>query len=326
MQANYVRQAGPANFRTFPNHHFFVRVYRHSAVSYYLYTYHPQRTWPLIINSKICAALLNRKTSFLSSPEWLSTPWELHPKSPFDLLLDILVFLPSLFSRADRIFPHDPTIQRRLMAQDLLSNCLSLERQLAAWHATVDPGSSASNSSSPTTSSLFWIQDCSPGGGGSGGGLSEAQIPFADTFAFPSAMSAVTAVYHWTSLVLLYPCIERLHSTIFHRVMDAFPQAEPALPRHLRIDPNAYSAHKVRELAANVCRSLDFALHATVQPDLLVVPLYVVQEFYGGINESAGDGQLEIMWCEGFRARLLAKGSDIADVVRGRRWRDLAAW
>lgn len=33
VQANPVRLAGPANFRTFPNHHFFVRVYRHNAVS-----------------------------------------------------------------------------------------------------------------------------------------------------------------------------------------------------------------------------------------------------------------------------------------------------
>lgn len=231
------------------------------------------------------------------------------------------MFLPSLFARADRIFPHDPTLQRRLMAQDLLSNCLSLERQLAAWHAAVDPGSAANPSSSPaTSSSVFWIQEES-------GGLAEAQIPFADTFAFPSALSAVTSIYYWTSLILFYPCIERLHETIFHRVMDTFPQAEPVLPRHLQVlSPHAYSPHKVRELAANVCRSLDFALGATVQPDLLVVPLYVVQEFYRGINEAVGDGQLEIMWCEGFRARLQVKGGDIADVVRGRTWMDLGAW
>jgi hypothetical protein len=204
------------------------------------------------------------------------------------------------------------------LAQDLLSNCLSLERQLVAWHAAVDPGAASNPSSPATSSSIFWVQDASS--------LPEAQIPFHDTFAFPCALSAVTAIYYWTALVLLHPCVERLYSTVFHRVMDTFPQAEPALPRHLQINPQAYSPHKVRELAANVCRSLDFALNATVQPDLLVVPLYVVQEFYAGINESAGDGQLEIMWCEGFRARLQIKGGDIADVVKGKRWRDLAAW
>lgn len=278
-------------------------------------TLNEQKTRP-----KICAALLNRKSSFLSSPEWLSTPWEVHPKSPFDRLLDIIVFLPSLFSRADRIFPHDPTLQRRLMAQDLLANCLSLERQLEAWHAAADPGSSSSSSSSPN---IYWIEDPDPDPTSE---AAAAQIPFADTFAFPSALAAATTIYYWTSLILLYPCIERLHEAIFHRVMDAFPQTEPSLPRHLRLDPHRYSALKVRELAAGVCRSLDFALNATVQPDLLVVPLYVVQEFYRGINESAGDGQLELMWCEGFRARLQIKGGDIADVVRGRRWRDLAAW
>jgi hypothetical protein len=33
IQGNMVRRLGPVNFQNFPNHHFFVRVYRHSAVS-----------------------------------------------------------------------------------------------------------------------------------------------------------------------------------------------------------------------------------------------------------------------------------------------------
>ncbi len=96
---------------------------------------------------------------------------------------------------------------------------------------------------------------------------------------------------------------------------------------HLQaVDPLKYCAKEVRELAANVCRSLDFALNSTVQPDLLVVPLFVVEEFYREINASAGDGQLELMWCEAFRHRLLAKGQDLAEVLQKRRWQELASW
>ncbi|OIW34063.1 hypothetical protein CONLIGDRAFT_568954 [Coniochaeta ligniaria NRRL 30616] len=290
VQANPIRQSGPANFRTFPNHHFFARVYRPNA---------------------ICAALLNRKSSFLSSPEWLTTPWELHPKSPFDHLLDILTTLPSLLSRADRIFPHDPTLQRRLLAQDLLTNCLSLSRQLAAWHAT-------------TPTSIYWISDpSSPSPSPSSAVV--AQIPFADTFAYPTPLSALSQIYHWTAHLLLTPTIARLHETIFARVTDVFPPPDPALPPHLHTQLD-HCPLKSRELAGNVCRSLDFALGTTAQPDVLVVPLWVVQEFYAEVSERDGDGQLEVMWCEGFRARLRGRGADVAGVVAGRGWRDLGGW
>lgn len=91
-------------------------------------------------------------------------------------------------------------------------------------------------------------------------------------------------------------------------------------------DPNKYTAKETRELAAMVCRSLDFALAATTQPDALAAPLAVVQEFYSDISAQAGDGQLELMWCEAFRVRLAARGQDVVDVVAGRKWRDLAAY
>lgn len=236
------------------------------------------------------------------------------------------------------------------MAQDLLANCLSLERQLDAWWqhdagtaASADPEGAGAGAGA--ASPAYWIEDplLSEGGGGSGG----SQIPFADTFAFRSGQAAVAAIYYWTSLVLLYPCVARLHEAIFQRVVDAFPQPEPAAgpssaaaAQRLRgggrgrdgggtmltLDPRRYSGHRTREVAAGVCRSLDFALAATGQPDLLGPPLQVVHEFYlRGVGES-GDGQLELMWCEGFRGRLQAKGGEVADVVGGRRWRDLCAW
>jgi hypothetical protein len=201
------------------------------------------------------------------------------------------------------------------MAQELLGHCLNLEGQLGQWYASIDPGAAASQSA--INSTIFWIEDPEHSG---------AQIPFADTFAFHDAVTATTMLYYWSSLVLFYPCIERLYETIFHHVMDTFPQTEPALPRHLQISPHRYGPKEVRELAANICRSLDFALNATVQPDMLVVPLFVVQEFYRSINESAGDGQLELMWCEGFRLRLAMKGQDITEVIQDKKWRDLATY
>lgn len=237
----------------------------------------------------------------------MSTPWEVHPKSFFDLLFDVVVLLPAILARADRIFPRDPILQRRLMAQDLLANCLSLEKQFDEWYNSVTPGGICP----------YEFEDPE---------LSGAQIPFGDTFAFRDAVTAIMFIYYWTSLILFYPCVERLHQAIFQPVMDAYPQVAPTLPPHLQIEPLKYSPKEVRELAANVCRSLDFALNATVQPDMLVVPLFVVQEFYRAINESAGDGQLELMWCEGFRVRLATKGQDIADVIKDKKWQAVSSY
>ncbi|KAK0646339.1 hypothetical protein B0T16DRAFT_458267 [Cercophora newfieldiana] len=293
---NAIRQQGPESFRLFPNHHFFVRVFRPSAIG---------------------AALLNRRQSFLSEPPWITAPFEVHPKSPFDSLLDILAFLPSVLQRADRIIPQEQTLIRRLMAQDLLDNCVHLESQLDTWLLSTSP--------SPT-SDLFWIEtNDSP------------MIPFADTFAFRDGLTALSLIYYWTAQLLFCPCVERLYWTFFQPVVDGpFPQSVPILPPALEeINMLRYGRKAVREFASNVCRSLDFALARMVQPDLLVVPLWVVWQFYqhvgldsgaGGEDEVFGDGRLELMWCEAFRVRLTAKGREMQEVVQVRGWRDVGVF
>jgi hypothetical protein len=236
----------------------------------------------------------------------MTTPWEVYPKSIFDNLLDIIVSLPGLLDRADRIFPSDPTLQRRMMAQELLGNFLNMERRFEAWYRSINPESSGTPVYGPVASE------------------GDVQIPFIETFTFRDHLTAFSMIYYWTSMILLYPCIERLHHAIFQPVVDAFPQVQPRLPRGLSIEPLKYGPRAVRELAANVCSSLDYAL-SHVQPDMLVVPLFVVCELYRAINESAaGDGQLEIMWCEGFRVRLALRGQEIAEVITGKKWQEIS--
>lgn len=293
---NHIRRQGPDTFRSFPNHHFFVRVYRHNAIS---------------------AALLNRKPSFLAEPPWMTSPWELHPKSNFDRLLDTIVLLPGLLARADRIVPQDQTLARRLMAQDLLSNCIGIENQFNQWYDTVRI---------PGQADVMWIQ--APEG-------TDAQIPFADTFAFSDGLTAVTFIYYWMAQLIFYPYVERLYWTIFEPVVDGpFPQTMPVLPGNLQINPLKYSLKEVRDLATNICRSLDFALANTAQPDLLAVPLFVVCQFFqhvgldhGAVDDEVfGDGRLELMWCDAFRGRVVAKGSEMQEVAQSKQWRDLAAF
>ncbi|KAM7196032.1 hypothetical protein V8F20_007226 [Naviculisporaceae sp. PSN 640] len=379
IQNDNVRRLGPGAFRTFPNHHFFVRVFRHNA---------------------ICTALLNRTPTFLESPEWKTTPWELHPKTLYDQLFDIIVLLPSVLHRADRILLAEPTqhpnhiMARRLMAQDLLQNCLNIDRQFDEWWAA------ASHAASQNNSDMYWVEepdDINISGGGSNtntntnrGGSSGVPSPspsntntnstststttpsrsrgsstprtrtppFADTFAFPDALTASMCIYAWTGLVQLYLCIERLYWAAFEpdpsgNILTAYHHPPSQLQHHnpqvdAQINLLQYSL-KVREMVGNICRSLDFALESTVQPDMLAVPLFVVRRFYeehvdldpglnlglgmgfglgieGQDDMMLGDGRLELLWCEGFAERLKRKGRDIAEVVGARRWVDLASY
>ncbi|KAM7205062.1 hypothetical protein V8F33_001303 [Rhypophila sp. PSN 637] len=376
IQNDNVRRLGPGAFRTFPNHHFFVRVFRHNAV---------------------CTALLNRTPTFLESPEWKTTPWELHPKTLFDRLFDIIVLLPSVLHRADRVFLAEASqhpqhaMARRLMAQDLLQNCLNIERQFDEWWTA------AIHAANQNQSDMYWVDEPdggTPGGGGGGSSrvpspsntntttstfgnsstnrsntiTTTRTPPFADTFAFPEPLTAYMCIYAWTGLVQLYLCIARLYWAAFepdangNMVVATMPYLQQSSHHHnnsaaaalAQINLVQYSL-KVREMVGNICRSLDFALESTVQPDMLAVPLFVVRQFYEehhvgvgamdpallgmgfvglGIDDGTGhvlggggdDGRLELVWCEGFKERLKRKGRDIAEVVGGRRWVDLGGY
>ena len=252
----------------------------------------------------------------------MTAPWEVHPKSAFDLLLDAVVLIPGLLQRADQIIGLEPTVARRLMAQDLLHNCVNIESHLNQWHAAIsrtDP-----NSSNPATPYWAHPPDSSA--------VEVQQIPFAETLAFPDGLTAISFIYFWTAQLLFFPCVERLYWTIFEPVVDGpFPQTMPVLPASLQINPLRYSLKEVREVASNICRSLDFALARTVQPDMLAAPLHVVSQFFqhvagGGNGDVFGDGRLELMWCEAFRVRLAAKGREIQEVVQSKQWRDVTSF
>ncbi|KAK9772655.1 hypothetical protein SCAR479_10706 [Seiridium cardinale] len=90
----------------------------------------------------------------------------------------------------------------------------------------------------------------------------------------------------------------------------------------LGIDPAKYGPREIRKLAANVCRSLDWAIGRseskgpgpTSQPDLVAAPLHIVESFYESIKTS-GDGELERLWCRSFRQRWERRGREIESMV-----------
>ncbi|KAI6380877.1 hypothetical protein MCOR25_001402 [Pyricularia grisea] len=317
--SNSVRHLGPENFKKFPAHHFFARVYRPNA---------------------LFAAIINHKSTFLASPEWTSVPWELHSKSDIDRLLDVIALIPALLSRADHILPHTPTLERRMLANDLLGNCLNVQGLLDGWLLSVDHD--LASDGTPVPQQLYWVNAIDD----------STNIPFADsTYGFRDLKMATALIYYWTALLILLPCIERLNQAIYEPIPGSFPQLFPAefysmtqpgsMSMGLMATPlpgglgsmvtttssssgGVSSGHKsTQELAVSICRSLDFALERSVQPDLLAVPLTVVEEHYREINMATGEAAMELMWCQAFREQLTAKGQGIADVVQRRTWREV---
>ncbi|KAI1378375.1 hypothetical protein F4677DRAFT_393327 [Hypoxylon crocopeplum] len=281
--ADRIREPGPAAYQSFPEHHFFARIYRPSAI------------W---------AALLNRQPTFLCSPEWTVVPWERHPRTPFDDLLDIVVLLPSIFARADRITPLEAGASRRLKAKDLLSNCVNIERQFDIWYSMVHQR--VDESGSP----LYWVTDATS---------TRAHMPFSDAFSFPSPLMGLVHVYYWAVLISFHQCIYALLDIIFES--ESSSSSSPAVLAEIPpgIDLQKYQPAQTRLLAANVCRSLDFTLQTTGQPDLLAAPLWVVSEYYNGIGRF-GDGQPERLWCAGFKGRMEIKGSEMSSWLQEKKW------
>jgi (R)-2-hydroxyglutarate---pyruvate transhydrogenase len=254
---------------------------------------------------QLSIALLSRRSTFLSQPEWTTIPWEKHPKSKFDLLLDIMATLPALFERTDRILPLQATVMRRFEAQEVLYNCLALERQFANWVETIDRG---------FVEQAYWSEEMAPS--------TSYGVPFTTSYAFRDGITGLMYLHYWMALMLLHRCIDMLHRAIFEPVLDSYPNMWPDASPTLQIDPTRYQ--QTRELAGKVCRGLDSTLNSTVQPDMLLAPMTVALDLYRSIDAAMHNCGVEIMWLQGFRDRLVARGQHMASVLQSNKWAEVA--
>lgn len=294
-----IKNLGPRHFQTFPHHHFFSRVFRPTAVSRSLVPIEDNTLTTL----QLSLALLSRQDTFLAMQEWTTKPWEQHPKSLMDQLIDVALFLPSLFARTDELLLEPPTTNRRIQAQELLQNCLTVERQFDQWLVKAIPGT-------VTHPVNYWPQDPHP----------SSMLPFSYAWAFKDGLTGTMFLYYWMSQILFHRCISAVHGAIFEPLVDVYPDVwpPPLQPALQHIDMSRYQ--QTRELAANICRGLDSVLSVTGQPDLLLGPLRVATDLYREINGNAQDAMLEVMWLEGFGERIRAKGQHVSNALQSQQW------
>ncbi|KAI1287748.1 hypothetical protein F5Y03DRAFT_113893 [Xylaria venustula] len=270
-----IRELGPAAYQAFPAHQFFARVYRPSAI------------W---------AALLNRQPTFLCNPEWTVVPWEHYPRTPLDDLLDVVVLLPSIYSRADDITLLETDNDRKLRARELLDNCVNIETQFEIWLSVVQQ-----------RGELPYRVSNGP-----------AYVPFNEPLSFTSPLLCLVHVYYWAVLIGFHQCIYALIEVI-HKPEDKGPSAAMATDLPPGLDPRKYQPAETRRLAALICRSLDFALQASSQPDLLVAPTWIIKDFYSRMN-TIGLCELESLWVDEFVDRQEARRRERNFWLEDKRW------
>ncbi|QPC73658.1 hypothetical protein HYE68_004410 [Fusarium pseudograminearum] len=239
---------------------------------------------------------------------WRTIPWQSHPKSLLDSLLDYVLFLPAILAQVDRITPMEATLSRRYHAQQLLRNCLSLEKQFNAWFQ-------AATRPSYGYPMAYWADEFSNPGG---------LLPFSNLYTFKDGNTGLAFLYYWMTQIIFHRCIENLHRIIYQPVIDAYPDMWPNLPYDLQIDITQYQHGCL--FAADICRGLDSVLHETDQPDMLILPMKVAMDFYKDIHATSQDGLMEIMWIDNFRSRLAEKGQHVAGVLQSQKWSEVATF
>ncbi len=185
---------------------------------------------------------------------------------------------------------------RKLRARELLDNCVNIQRQFDIWLGVVQE----------RFRSPYWVGDRS------------AYIPFNEPLSFASPSLCLSHVYYWAVLISFHQCIYALLEVI-HKPGNkgSSPGMAAGLPPAL--DPRKYQPTETRKLAALVCRSLDFALQTTSQPDLLVAPTWVVKDFYSRMNV-VGLCELESLWVGEFVERQEARGRETSARLEDKRW------
>jgi hypothetical protein len=254
--------------------------------------------------------MLSRRGTFLGSQEWNTTPWKYHDKSMLDGLFDIAAVLPSIFERRDQIASEQPSQLQQQRAQNLLANCLHVEAQLDEWYAAFTMGVDANE---------CWLlgQDM------------EMQVLFGGGLGFRDGVSATGFIYYWMTLLLFHQCVDGLLrggplGTYGGGYHDGGASATGTYHGGgFMVDEFKYQQD--RDLAGKICRSLDFALSNTLQPDLLVAPLTAAEQFYRALNEDTTEGTLELLWCGEFRERLARRSEALSSLLLGGDdWRELA--
>lgn len=125
----------------------------------------------------IIAAIRTRKACILNNVEWKTVPWEKYPKTPKDMLLDILVGVPEILEDVDKLT--DDPANGELLASTVVK-CMQLDAELKIW---------ASHHSD-----LIY----------------EPAVEEPVAFTFADLSTAYLTLFYWTTCLILYESMEAI--------------------------------------------------------------------------------------------------------------------
>ena len=141
----------------------------------------------------ILAAIVRRQATFLSSPDWLTKPWEEKgmPKTWADRLFDTMAHIPSMLELYDvidgQIDSPDFLEQGHKLLHTLIERCLETNEALQKWY-----GRTRQDAKPQVT------QNAQP---------SEKWYPFAYRYHFTNHLFAQAMMMYWTSCLILQSLI-----------------------------------------------------------------------------------------------------------------------
>lgn len=249
-----------------------------------------------------------RKKTYLSEPEWMSIPFEVHPKMPWQHLIDILLECPELMDRAVDIKTAEDPKRKLKLALDMNHTCWDLDRRLQEFFDRLVGLIGAS---------LFWSVPLPE----------EGKVLFGETYPFDKSLefhdpwTGTTLVLYWATLCILYSGMCELYflidSLMSNEANDSFipppfkdfsdwPDFSGILSR-TGLPPLDHRTDWI-DLARNVCQSVEYCLKDELSMPTLIAPLSMVSH----IVDCWDDYRTEYEWCQQGIQMIRRRGVELA--------------
>ena len=169
----------------------------------------------------ILAAIVRRQATFLSSPDWLTKPWEERgmPKTWADRLFDAMATIPSILELYDLVDSHtdSPEFQQQgqKLLQTLIERCRETNDALQKWYAATRPDAK------PQV-----IQTAQPSNNG---------YPFTYRYHFKNHLFAQALMMYWTSCLILESVLCDVNDILVPRKRTEWQHKEDTPPKQVPI-------------------------------------------------------------------------------------------
>ncbi|KAK4507907.1 hypothetical protein PRZ48_001642 [Zasmidium cellare] len=185
---------------------------------------------------EVATSFLNRKASYLSSPEWIAAAKQNHDSPAFHAT-NLALKTGAALEKADQLCALPKPPEARIVA--MLNDMMEIDLGLKKWLIEVDRWSGGAfipHKALPTSTYASFHDRC--------GGLADI---FPVAIEFPSFMSATSHMYIWTSLLLLRRAIADVARLYPYPLLAAVNQDQEAM-----LDAS------IDECATSLCQSIAF--------------------------------------------------------------------